>query len=92
MQYFVTSLIWLSLEKYYNAGLTQERAREVIESLRDPYGQNTKLFCLRSGFNGNWKVETSALSSEQIADVVDLIDTALEIEMRSQRKASGPEK
>jgi hypothetical protein len=87
MQYFVTSLIWLSLETYYNQGMTSDQARSLIENLNDPYGPNAKLYCARAGYNGNWKVETSALSSEQIADVVDRIHRALELDLRNKRSA-----
>jgi hypothetical protein len=66
MQYFVTSLIWLSLETYYNQGMTSDQARSLIENLNDPYGPNAKLYCARAGYNGNWKVETSALHQSRL--------------------------
>jgi len=53
--YFVTESLWLSLESYYNAGLTPERAKEIIESLRVSDGA-LYMRCEPSGLNRNWIV------------------------------------
>ncbi len=56
LDYHTTTRVWLSLEDYYNAGLTPERAKEIIESLRDEDGY--PLHCEPGGINRNWIVET----------------------------------
>lgn len=88
MRYRVTSQIWLSLERFYAAGMTSEETRDTIEGLGDPYSPGTKLLCSDAGYNGNWKVETSALSSSQIADVAGRIENALELKLREMRQLS----
>ena len=72
INYHTTSVIHLSLEKFYNAGLTEEKAREIITSMGDPCSC-LNLRCHRSGLNGNWNVETSATNPEIIEDIVGVI-------------------
>lgn len=52
----------LSLEKYYNQGITPEEAKQIIESKRNGY--YNYLYAQHSGVNNNWMFEVK--SSEEI--------------------------
>lgn len=88
INYFTTTEIWLSLEDYYNQGLPPEKAKEIIERIRNPYGSNTYLSCEKSGLNDNWIVRTFAKTPEQIRNVVYLIELDLIHYLNSQRKTN----
>jgi len=81
IKYYTTSRVWLSLEYYYNNGITPDRAKEIIENTRDPILSNVKLTCDLSGFNGNWIVNISCLDPRNIDDVVQDIDYLLNREL-----------
>lgn len=68
-RYFTSSVIWLSLESFYNAGLTPEDAKEAIESIRDPGNFNRKLRCENRGLNGNWNVKTALTDPQSLDDL-----------------------
>jgi hypothetical protein len=90
VKYHVTSRIWLSLERYYNAGLTPEQAREVIERIADPGSNTSNLRCKSSGFNGNWIVETSCRDEESIETIFYHIELSLSTELARQKKQHDP--
>lgn len=84
ISYFVTSEIWLHLEEYYNKGLTSEEAKEVIESITNPfqhYGYSTadKLQCELMGVNGNWIVKICTRKASSIQFIVDTIEARLQL-------------
>lgn len=83
MKYHTTTLIWLSLEDYYNKGLDPEKAKEIIENMIDPIGQlgTTNLRCSPMGLNRNWIVETFANDDRDIEFVVRMIESQLKIAM-----------
>ena len=64
--YSVTSVIWLSLEDYYNAGLTPEQVKTTIELMDYPAGGCLKLKCEQQFINNNWNVHTGLTDREQI--------------------------
>lgn len=83
----VTSVLWLSLEDYYNKGLTPARAKELIEKIPDPGSAGgLKLYCSSSGLNGNWNVETQATKRNYLELIEMFIEDALEDEMYEMEK------
>lgn len=78
MNYSVTSIIWLSLEDYYNAGLSPEQAKSIIESMNDPGSMSLKLQCRPQGINRNWNVMTGLTDPERINWLVMRIYVRLE--------------
>ena len=67
MHYYTTTIIHLSLEDFYNDGMTSEGARKIIESIIDPFSPaGLNLRCHRQYVNGNWNVETFASHPEDI--------------------------
>lgn len=85
IDYFTTSRVWLSLEYYYNKGITSDRVKEIIENMRDPISTNVNLTCELSGFNGNWIVNISCLDPNNIDYVVRDIDYLLNKELSKMR-------
>lgn len=76
INYYTTLNIHLSLEEYYNKGLSPLSVKNIIESLNDPMtGQ--KFHCRSSGFNNNWVIETRG----NIEVVVSLIESELEYQL-----------
>ena len=74
MNYYVTSIIHLSLEPFHNAGLTPEETGEIISSLTDPCSsRGMKFWIEKSGINHNWNIRTSARSENSIERIVELI-------------------
>jgi hypothetical protein len=82
MNYYVTSIIHLSLEDYYNAGLTPEQAKTVIELMNDPGSCSLKLQCRNQGINHNWNVLTSLTDPEQISWLVGRIEVNLDMALK----------
>ena len=77
--YHVTSIIWLSLEDYYNAGLTPEQAKDTIESMDDPASMgNLKLRCEKQFVNHNWNVHTGLTNPYMISILTQRIYRALD--------------
>lgn len=78
----VTSVIWLSLEDYYNKGLTPARAKELIQTITDPGSAGgLKLYCTSSGLNGNWNVETQTRNGDYIEFIAMNIEFVLDEEL-----------
>jgi hypothetical protein len=90
--YHTTTEIWLSLESYYNRGMTPKWAGEVIERVHDHPGRY--LTCEPSGFNGNWIVRTMWTNPEDVRQVVRDIERALDLELfgANQQKRGGEQR
>lgn len=76
MNYYTTSIIHLSLEDYYNNGLSQATMKEAIEGMRDP-GGSSNLWCTESGINHNLDVRTRLTELLDIAELVADIEDKL---------------
>jgi hypothetical protein len=73
-RYFTTTEIFLELEDWYNAGLTSEVCKEVIESMVDPNSFTDDHFRCRSmGYNGNWVISTKAKNPGRINEIIEAI-------------------
>lgn len=83
IDYHTSINIHLSLEDYYNSGLSPEDAKKVIESIRDPGLSTTNLYCRPAGINNNWIVQTNA-PQVCIRTLVRVIDHALTLFMLRQ--------
>lgn len=86
INYSTSINIWLHLEDYYNAGMSPEKAREVIESIVDPsqrggYSSASKLRCSPMGLNGNWIVKSFAMTDYEIENIVSTIEWHLDQEL-----------
>lgn len=83
IRWSATTRLWLSLEEYSNAGLSQERMVEVIGAMRDPGSATLNLRAVRMGVNSNVIVETSLAPREPWAllDLVDWIQDRLDGEL-----------
>lgn len=79
INYHISSIIWLSLEKYYNRGLTSQKAKEIIESLPDLGSNILNLSCREQGINNNWNVMTSSTNEEVIDKIVSMIEKSIEM-------------
>jgi len=85
--YYTTSILHLSLEPFYNAGLSPEEARTAIESIINPfqpdgfYSSEDRLRTERQFINGNWNVLTTTnnpLDHEMLVRIIeDRLDKAL---------------
>lgn len=73
MNYYFSSIIHLSLESYYNRGLTPEKAKEIIEGIRDYGSDYGNLWCQSSGINSNWSVRTLATDPVLLDGIARLI-------------------
>jgi len=88
----ITSVLWLSLEKYYNQGLTPERAKELIEKIPDPGSLvGGPLRCESARLNGNWNVHTSSCDSNTIYEIIDDISLVLDNELKLIQEDNGKE-
>lgn len=85
INFFTSTLIWLHLEDYYNAGITSLEAKKIIENLRD--FNNTYIICENSGINGNWIVGTSSNNKNDHLTLVKEIQWALESFLASPRES-----
>jgi hypothetical protein len=88
INYYVTTTIHLSLEPFYNEGLTSDEAKEIIEKIQDPFnmGWNRKFLCERQYVNGNWNVSVNYNDSEKIHYVVRLIECDLRSALNDKEK------
>lgn len=84
VNYHTTTNIWLHLEDFYNKGLTPEKAKELIESIKDPCAINSYLKCHPMGINHNWIVECYG-SSNDVYGIVYEIECVLNSEMTKMR-------
>ena len=87
IDYYLSTNISLSLEDYYNDGLTPEEAKEVIENISDTQcgGWPSHLSCRPSGINRNWTVRTLLMHPQDIRDIVIGIQVALDSYMDDKR-------
>lgn len=53
LNYYTSTNLHLSLESFYNNGLTSEEAKATIENIK-----NREFYCSPSGLNRNWIVQT----------------------------------
>jgi len=90
LNYNVTGVIHLSLEDYYNAGMTSEEAKEIIEKIPDSLSGITNfpdnLHCERQFINGNWNVHTKYTHPADIEVMVYEIRFALGKAMASKTR------
>lgn len=84
IEYYATSVLHLSLESYFNAGIPPERSKELIEGIYDVVGC-LKLWCEPSGVNHNWNVRTRANTAKSQAWVVHEITCVLEAELKRMK-------
>jgi hypothetical protein len=70
--------IVLSLEDYYNAGLSSEEVKNAIEKIRDPFSSCGNLFCERIGFNYNYSIDVWTNNPDKIEYIIDTIHFRLE--------------
>ncbi len=74
LTYTTDRRIWLS----HNAGMSSERSKGIIESIRDPFSMlYSNLRCRAMGINSNWIVMSGARSNWDVQYIVDLIEAAL---------------
>lgn len=83
----VSSTIWLTLEEYYNKGVTPEQAKEAIEALPDLGSSSLRLVCESQGLNYNWNVRTTATSPYIIKDILRMIEMALNRLLKENQNA-----
>lgn len=88
MNYHISSIIWLSLEKYYNKGLKPNEAKEIIEALPDLGSYSLNLSCREQGINNNWNVMTSSTNKDIIRDIVSMIEDRLVSFLNNKKKDS----
>ena len=87
--FYTTTTVHLSLEDFYNAGITPERAKEIIETFRDtsgPMRPAMRLFCSPAGINNNWKFNLMTRDSMRIDMFVEDISYALNLELAAAVK------
>jgi len=76
LQYYVRTEVFLSLEEFNNAGLTEKDCKEVIERFQDPGGA-MNLDCYTTHINDNLKFTTWLTDPEDVHDLVQFIKLAL---------------
>jgi hypothetical protein len=85
LNYYVTSVIHLSLEEYHNAGLTPEETKACIEKMPDPGSYaGGRLRCEPSGINRNWNVYTMCIDLDEALCLTRRIENALEHELKKR--------
>ncbi len=93
LYHYTTLTLHLSLEDWYNDGLTPEEAKEVIEKLDDPsssfIGAGSKLCCTRGGINNNWNVSVRCSSEEAEYMVLDDIEFSLNAALERKKKTGS---
>ena len=81
LSYYTSGVIHLSLEDYYNAGMTSEEAKEIIEEIPDDLSGHSNLglclHCERQFINSNWNVHTRYAFPDEIEVIVCEIRLAL---------------
>lgn len=89
--YTTSTRVWLHLEDYYNAGLTPEEAKGVIEGLR-PSEFSGYFYCEPSGVNGNWNIDVPSRYSAAyvVLLITEALDRRLEEKKGGQAVAAGP--
>ena len=84
IEWWCSSILHLSLEKYYNAGITPARAKEIIEGVRDFVGC-LNLWCEPGGVNNNWNVRTRVNNVEMQRDLVIHLTDLMEAELKRMK-------
>lgn len=84
IDYHTTTNIWLSLEDYSNAGLTQEKIIDIIKKISDPYS-SLNLRAKPMGLNNNLIVESSC-PSDKAYEIVSEIVSEIELELVRMKK------
>ena len=74
INYWVSSVIWLSLERYYNAGLNPDEVKDIIESMNLGFG---RMRVERQYINNNWNVKVLTTNPYEIEIIVDMIEFKL---------------
>jgi hypothetical protein len=77
-----TTRLWLSLEEFTNAGLTQARIIEIIKAMPDPGSMSMRLGATEMHVNRNVIVETCLRDAADLQDLVSHIKLLLEEELR----------
>lgn len=91
LSYYTRTEISLHLEDYHNAGLTPAETKEIIESIRDPFGFS-KFYCWPGGINQNWSIKTDTSNPAFIEDIVFEIQIALDHAIQKRKKDKLKEK
>lgn len=87
LNYNTDMRIWLHLEDYHNAGLTQQQTKEIIEKIIQPfqgayYSSTMTLHCQWMGLNGNLIVTGGINTEAQAEVVVYLIQRKLDLALK----------
>jgi hypothetical protein len=88
IDYHTTSELWLSLEAFYNRGVTPAEVKAIIERMPDPGSSSLTLRCHPSGFNDNWIVGTRSNDRATHRAIVDRI--RVELELLLWRRSNAP--
>jgi hypothetical protein len=90
LDYYTTLNLHLSLEDWYNDGLTPEEAKTIIESVRDPSASiRPQLYCTPAGINNNWKVSLMSCEEGIEMSVADEIEGALNVALARKKKTGS---
>ena len=94
INYFRTTIIWLSLEDFYNRGLSSEEAKIVIENISEPFqkdgfSSSLKLQCEKQYINGNWNVKTFSTDQWEIKKIVEMIEFRLNEYLKNKSLSEG---
>lgn len=85
--FYTTTTVHLSLEDFYNAGITPERAMQIIETFEDKATSfRSKLSCRPAGINNNWKFEVYSTNQHYVSDLLEDIAYALNLELAANGK------
>jgi hypothetical protein len=79
----ITTVINLSLESYFNAGLSPERCAELIGGIKNPTSFNGRYFVVgQTGINYNPSITLYNINNNAIEDCIYTIDVVLSLELR----------
>lgn len=82
IDYWTSSIIWLSLEDYHNKGIKPERSKELIEGIN-----RWRLWCEPSRINNNWNVRTQMNDPSAHYWIVRAIEFVLEEELERMKNS-----
>lgn len=83
--FHVTTRVWLSLERFTNAGLDQQRIIEIIKSMPDAGSNALSLRAEEMRVNHNVIVETNLTDWDALELMVERIQRRLEEELNASR-------
>lgn len=91
INFYLTTVIHLSLEEIHNQGITPEETKQAIESIVNPfqtfmYSTANTLKCKPQGINHNWDVEVNTIDYDNIDYVITLIENKLFNLLKEKRK------